>query len=224
LLLFLISLISAIELNKEPNVKESFEVVGRVETVLVAHTFNSHISTPVEKINVLIREGVRGDIHAGRRLVDVREKELLSFGLPKRMEIANHREFSALSIEEMSEISQAMGVPDLPPGLLGENLIVSGIPRFTQLPVGTKLFFKKNNVPQTAVLVVWGENTPCKKPSEALQQHYSELPNIAASFVRHAVGKRGVVGSVYSSGVITQGDIVIAKIPKQYTYEPPSIS
>jgi hypothetical protein len=39
-------------------------------------------------------------------------------------------------------------------------------------------------------------------------------------FVKAAIGRRGIVGSVYSSGVIHPGDTVIAKIPQQRLYEP----
>jgi hypothetical protein len=201
----------------------SFTLEGKVEAVLVASTFGSQVSTPVKKIQVIRNHGVRGDNHAGTRLADVREKELLEFGLPKGIEIANHREFSLVSIEELSSIASAMELPGpIPHGCLGENLVLSGIPRLTELPSGTIFFFRKDEKHlRTAILVVWGENTPCIVPGEAIERHFS-IPKLAARFPKAAMGVRGVVGSIYCSGHIHEGDIVIAKVPPQRIYNPPS--
>ncbi len=208
-----------LELMQKKEIIESFEVIGKVEEVLVAHTFGTHVATPVERINVFIRHGIKGDNHSGFRTADVREKDFIKFGLPKRTEIVNLREFSAVSVEEMKEVTEAMGIPEIPIGSIGENLIISGIPNFTQLPIGTKLFFKKDGNPQMAVLIISGENTPCTVAGEAIQENYPETEKLRALFVKHALGKRGVVGSIFCSGAINKGDIVIARIPRQVPYE-----
>ena len=203
-------------------IKSAFDLEGRVEAVLVARDFGSIVSTPMQKIQLIRGHGVRGDNHAGVRLADVREKELISFGFSKGTEIANHREFSAISVEEMSEIAQAMNLrTTIPLGCLGENLVLSGIPKLTELPTGTMLFFRKDEQQiRTAVLVVWSENTPCQEPGKAIQHRFSDIPGLARLFPKAAIGKRGVVGSVYSSGNIHIGDTVIVKIPRQKIYDP----
>jgi len=198
--------------------KDPFDLQGKVESVLIGRTFETHISTSVEQIDVLIREGIRGDKHSGRRLADAREQAFLNFGLLKRTEIANHREFSAVSVEEMALIAEAMGIPDIPHGLLGENILIRGIPNLTMLPVGTMLFFKKGALIKPAVLIISGENTPCIAPGEAIQSRFPEKAKLAPLFVKSAFGKRGVVGSVYCSGAINVGDTVVAKIPRQHIY------
>jgi MOSC domain-containing protein YiiM len=145
---------------------------------------------------------------------------LLSFGLPKGVEIANHREFSAVSVGELAEVARAMelGKP-IPDGCLGENLVLSGIPKLTQLPTGTMLFFRKaEGQARTAVLVVWGENDPCQGPGEILQTKFPDRQGLARLFPKAAIGKRGIVGSVYVSGNIHEGDVVVAKIPEQRIY------
>lgn len=201
--------------------QEAFDLVGRVEAVLAATTFGDHVSVAARKIQAIRGHGVRGDSHAGMRLADVREQELLEFGLPKGIEIANHREFSAVSAEELGEIAAAMGVPTVPHGCLGENLVLSGIPRLTALPTGTLLFFRKNaRQIRTAVLVVWKENAPCLAPGEAIQARHPDLPKLAARFPKAATGRRGVVGSVYCSGAIHAGDEVVVKVPAQKIYTP----
>ncbi len=201
--------------------KEAFILRGKVEAVLVAATFGDHVSQSAEKIQVVRGHGVRGDGHAGPRLVDAREQGMLSFGFGKGTEIANHREFSAVSVEELKEIAVGMDVPPISYGSLGENLILSGIPRLTSLPIGTMLFFRKNDEQsRTAVLVVWGENKPCVVPGEAIAAKNPGIPKLAPKFVKAAMGRRGVVGSVYCSGIIHAGDEVVVKVPAQRIYEP----
>jgi len=203
-------------------IQEEFTLRGRVEAVLVAETSGSILTTRAEKIRVFCGYGVKGDSHEGTRLADVREREWLGFGLPKGVEIANHRQFSAVSNEELFEIKSGLGLPSLIPyGCLGENLVISGIPRLTELPPRTMLFFSKHgSYKRTAVLVVWGENTPCHFPGQEIQKHFPDIPGLASHFIRVAHGKRGIVGSVYSSGTIHEEDVVEVRVPQQRIYSP----
>ena len=200
----------------------AFEVKGRVEAVLVAANFGSILSTSIPKIQLIRGHGVRGDRHAGVRLADVRERDFLSFGFSKGVEIANYREFSAVSVEELAEVAKAMNLPKpIPHGCLGENLVLSGIPKLSELPTGTMLFFRKNEKQiRTAVLVVWSENMPCQEPGEAIQEKFPEIPELVHLFPRAAIAKRGVVGSIYASGNIHAGDTVVAMVPRQHIYCP----
>lgn len=201
--------------------KSDFSLTGKVEEALVGNDFGSMVSRPVEKLQLIRGHGVKGDNHAGVRLADVRETELLSFGFPKGVEIANYREFSAVSAEELESIAQTMNLPSpIPHGCLGENLVLSGIPKFSELPCGTMMFFRKNEKQiRTAVLMVWAENMPCQHPGEAIQKHFPDIPGLARLFLKAAIGKRGVVGSIYVSGAIHVGDTAIIKIPRQRMYD-----
>lgn len=197
----------------------ALELVGRVESVLVASDFKSIESTPVRKIQCVEGHGIKGDKHAGARLADVREKSFLSSGLFSGTQIANMRQFSAISCEELAQIARSMELPDIiRHGSLGENLVLSGVPKLTELPTGTLLFFKKGETPRSATLFVWGENTPCAAPGEAIQKQFPGLPDVGKKFAKSAMGKRGIVGGVYSSGFIQAGDSVIAQIPAQRIY------
>lgn len=50
---------------------------------------------------------------------------------------------------------------------------------------------------------------------------FYECPNKRAElFPKVAMGKRGVVGSVYSSGTVSVGDEVVVMVPEQRIYEP----
>ena len=200
----------------------AFETEGRVEDVLVATQRGSILSRSVESIQLIQGYGIRDDNHAGRRHVDVRERKLLDFDIPKGTEIANHREFSAISTEELAEIKEAMNLPGpIPHGCLGENLVISGIPKLTELPTGTLLFFQRGqSCNREAILVVWGENIPCPKPGEAIQENFPGIDRPAHLFTRAAIGRRGIAGSVYASGKIHAGDTVVVKAPRQRIYRP----
>ena len=202
---------------------ESFTLVGKVEGLFFSNSSESLVSTPVEQLDVIIRGGIICDNHCGIRFVDSREEAMIKHGFKKKKtcEIANHREFSAISVEEKNQIAEAMNLPEIPNGSLGENLLISGIPNFTLLPVGTLLFFKHGNTVRTAVLLIYGENWPCIGPGNIIQSHFSDRKKLAPLFVEKALNKRGVVGSIFSSGTIHVGDTVIAEIPQRYIYQPP---
>ena len=202
--------------------KDVFELEGRVEAVLIADQEGMLVSSEVSKIEVVLGLGVQGDVHSGTRVADVREVELLRFGISKGTEIVNHREFSAISVEELQEVARTMDLPKfIPYGSLCENLVVKDIPSFTELPSGTLLFFRSSTSQfRTAMLAVWRENGPCVQPGEAIQAHFPGIVGIAKRFPKAALGKRGVVGSVYCSGTIHAGDTIIASIPKQRIYDP----
>lgn len=198
----------------------AFELTGRVEAVLVSRTPGSVVSDGAEKIKAIVGHGIKGDAHAGARLADAREKALIARGVPKGIQIANHREFSAVSLEELREIAEAMGIEGIPFGCLGENLVVSGIPKLTALPAGTLLFFRSDGAIRTTALCVWGENAPCIEPGRALQKRFPNEHGLAAKFPKAALGRRGIVGSVYCSGPIKEGDEIVVAVPRQRTYGP----
>lgn len=199
---------------------DALQLVGKVERVLIAHQHGTHVSSASEKIKFIQGYGVIHDNHAGPRLIDIRDSTVLRFGLPKGMECFNTRQWSAVSQEELSEIAGLMEIPTIDHGLLGENIVVSGIPRFTQLPSGTQLFFKGSKSElRSVVLCVHRENNPCYIPAEAIQSRFPEKEKLVGAFTKHAKHRRGVVGFVLCSGFVKEGDTIIAEVPEQYLYE-----
>ncbi len=170
-------------------------------------------SVPFDKVTAIRGFGFRGDRHAGTRISDVRE--LGQCGIPKGHEVSNMREFSAVSVEELREIQERLGLPEaVPLGCLGENLVISGIPNLTQLPCGSLLTFAdERGVRRTTVLAVWGANNPCRIPGENVQVHFPDVPKVAARFPKAAMGRRGIVGFVFCSGFIKRGDQVTVLLP-----------
>lgn len=200
---------------------EAFQLIGMVEKVLVANQYGSHISVSAEKVKFIQGQGVLHDNHFGQRLLDIRDSTALRFGLPKGMESFNVRQWSAVSQEELDEIAKLAGIPKIDQGLLGENLIVSGIPNFTKLPIGTQFFFKSpKGELRTTILFVYGVNNPCKIIGEAVQSQYPEKQGLVPLLIKNATHRRGLVGFVIGSGFIKEGDTIVVEIPNQEAYEP----
>jgi hypothetical protein len=200
---------------------KAFQLTGRVVKVLVASQYGSHLSVPAEKAKFIQGEGVLHDNHYGPRLLDIRDSVALRFGLPKGMESFNVRQWSAVSQEELDETAKLMKIPGIDHGLLGENLVVSGIPRFTRLPTGTQFFFKgPNGELRSTILFVYSENAPCQIPGDAIQDRFADNKGLRASFIKNAKHRRGLVGFVIGSGFIKEGDTIVAEVPEQEYYEP----
>ncbi len=200
------------------------KIIGTATVVWLGLNFNEQsVATAVPHLLCHVDQGLYGDRHAGPRLSDVREEVLRDIGVGKEVPIANMRQFSALSVEELIAIWHRMGFTDLTTneyGLLGENLILSGFAGgISQLPPGSLLTFgrKKGNDIQHSkvVLAVWGENNPCVVPHRNIQEHYPDR-QLTQPFAKAGKDLRGVVGFVYCGGKIKLGDSVTIWIPANH--------
>ena len=121
--------------------------------------------------------------------------------------VSNHRQWSAISTEEIAELCADIGVdPPFANGALGENLRLSGI-RLAEVPEGSVLEF-----PSGARLAVHGRNDPCVNAAKELSQTYGGA--VGQYFVKRAFGRRGILGTVLETGSICPGDEVTVLIPE----------
>jgi hypothetical protein len=126
---------------------------------------------------------------------------------PRSSEIRpNHRQWSAVSTEEVAELCADMGVdPAFALGAMGENLRLGGI-RLADVPANTVLEFASG-----ARLLVSQRNDPCVNAAKELSQTYG--PAVGQYFVKQAFGRRGILGTVLETGVIRPGDTVRLLVP-----------
>ncbi len=97
--------------------------MGLVEMLLV----NPKRETGLEKSHVpsirLLFTGIEGDCHGGlTRKSDSRMLKQFKRGT----EVRNTRQVSILSVEELADIAQAMGIPEVKPEWVGANLVTRG--------------------------------------------------------------------------------------------------
>lgn len=187
------------------------ELDARTEAILVNSTPEEDLSSSRISSVEVSYAGLQGESHSGlvrASCVRVRHQ------YPQGTEIRNTRQISIVSLEELAVIADGMGLPDLKPEWLGANLLVSGIPHFSQIPPSTRMIFSGG-----ASLVVDLENSPCKYPGEVIDRHH---PGFGKLFAKAAVGRRGVTAWVEREGQIKTGDSIQLFIPPQRLYEIPS--
>ncbi|WP_413988469.1 MOSC domain-containing protein [Labrys okinawensis] len=164
-----------------------------------------------ERLSVLelTHEGIPGDRHAGfLRPADVRVPWF------KRGEaIQNERQVSIVSMEELAIIAANLGIERVEPEWLGANLAVEGLPDFSFIPRGTRLFF-----PSGAVLAVTDQNAPCRIAGAEVERNLSGSDGLALRFAAAAKRLRGVVAYVDRPGIIASGEEFSVRVPEQWVW------
>ena len=184
---------------------------ARTEVILANSTPDEDLSSSRVASVEVSYTGLEGESHSGlvrASCVRVRHQ------YPEGTEIRNTRQISIISIEELAVIADNMGIAELKPEWLGANLLVSGIPSFSQIPPSTRMIFSGG-----ASLVVDLENSPCKYPGEIIERHHPGFGNL---FAKAALGRRGVTAWVEREGHINTGDSIRLYIPPQRIYEIPA--
>lgn len=128
----------------------------------------------------------------------------------------NERQWSAVSVEELAAIQEAMDLKQtLTAAELGANLCLQGIDELSRLPKGTLLKF-----PSGVELTVEEYNPPCHDMGKKLAAIYSTRTGkqlSSTAFSKAAKLTRGVVGVVEVAGTVSEGEEVIVEL-----YETPA--
>ncbi|MDR3522398.1 MAG: hypothetical protein P4L54_12380 [Acidocella sp.] len=156
----------------------------------------------VEALNLDL-QGILGDRHYGfTRAAGAREK-----WYPAGMAMRSGRQVTVVSVEDLELIARTMDLPDVKPEWIGANILIQGVPDFTNIPWGTRLFFENG-----ATLVNEGDNAPCRFAGREVAAHYPGQVDLDLSFVKSAKNRRGIVASVEQAGSIRPGPVRL-KIP-----------
>ncbi|MEZ5115456.1 MAG: hypothetical protein R2737_04230 [Candidatus Nanopelagicales bacterium] len=175
----------------------------RTARVVATHVWPSGADVPVPADPLeLDWGGPVGDRHHGLTMrSDSRQREHYERGT----EIRNHRQVSLVDAAEMERVAAALGIPRMDPGLIADNVYTEGIPDLTGLPPLTRLVFASG-----AVLLLWGENTPCTIAGAMVSERYGTRPE---AFPKAAMGLRGVTGWVEHPGPVRPGDGIEVRLP-----------
>ena len=186
-----------------------YTLTGNVAAVLVCHSQEKSAFATTRQPQVRVTfDGFEGDRHSGLTL----HSGSRTPHYPRGTEIKNDRQVSIVSVEEMAQIRAALGVPTLLPEWLGANLLLQGLPKLTQMPPSTRLFFA-----QGATLVVAQANAPCTNPGKIIRDYYNQ-PGLETLFPKAAHDRRGLVAYVEKPGLIAEGDAVRVEVPHQVLY------
>jgi hypothetical protein len=174
------------------------ETIGTVDKVLVASDANSIASVSYKSVKVTL-EGFEGDKHSGwTKPSDGRTKFY-----PRGTTIRNNRQISLVSNEELAKIARKLNIPELLPEWMGANLVIKGIPAFTSIKPGTRMFFSGGTT-----LLITEENFPCMTMTKEIISHFSNRPDLEETIIKASMHKRGLVAVVELPGKINEGDEV----------------
>jgi hypothetical protein len=158
---------------------------------------------------VLDWDGAAGEAHSGRtRPACARVRDVH----PKGTEIANTRQLTLLSAEELAAIAAEMGVDRLDPGWIGASLVLEGIADFSHVPPSSRL-----RGPSGATLVIDMENLPCTLSGREVERH---LPGHGRALKPAAMDRRGVTAWVERPGMLRLGDVLELFVPTQRGWLP----
>lgn len=148
--------------------------------------------------------GIKGEWHSG--LTRASCSRVVS-QYPKGTEIANTRQISILSEEDLAQTASAMGLPELLPEWLGASIILKGMSDFTNIPPSSRLISTSG-----VGLVIDMENAPCQFPAQEIEH---EHPGKGKLYKPAAKGKRGVVAWVERPGCLSLGEKVTLHVPPE---------
>ena len=147
-------------------------------------------------------DGIVGDRHRGHlRPTFKADKQ------PPGMMRRNERMWSAIAVEELHAIGEAMGLAEpLTAADVTANIVFDGCPDLSKLPKGTTLVF-----PSGLELIVEEFCAPCLDKGAELAGRYTRAngdPLTNTEFSKAAKLSRGLVGIVEVEGVARVGDVV----------------
>ena len=152
--------------------------------------------------------GIDSDVNSGAtRVAGPREP-----AFKRGTQLANLRQVSLVSMEELDIIASHMGIERLDPGWLAANIAIEGAGPITQVPRGTIILF-----PSGASLYVSDLNSPCNAAADLIRRHGRVPEQQTSTFVRHAMGRRGLVALVYAEGDVHAGD------PIEFLFQQPEL-
>jgi hypothetical protein len=160
-------------------------------------------ATAIDQMSVTL-DGPTGEAHAG----PTRPSCSRVTGLyPRGTLIANVRQLSVVSAEELQMIAAEMGLAAIDPSWLGASMVIEGIPDFSHVPPSSRL-----QGPDGAVLVIDMNNHPCQFPSKEIEK---DRQGYGVKFKPAAKDRRGVTAWIEKAGTFAIGDELTLHIPDQ---------
>jgi hypothetical protein len=185
-------------------------LTGHIDTVLTGNRRGrlAFVTAPAERLTVDL-EGILDNRYRGwTRAADSRAPYV-----PRGRPIRNDRQISLVSHEDLADIARALDVPVIDPAWIGANVVVAGLPAFSYLPRGTRLFTSGG-----AILTVTDQNAPCTLSGEVIGDAIGR-PETKLQFAKIAHGRRGLVAVVEHPGTIDAGSPLDVRLPAQWIYE-----
>lgn len=131
--------------------------------------------------------GIREDRHYGETRID-----------SKGNVVPNLRTITVLGVEGVRAAAENLGIDPIPPGGLGENLLIEGLGDLSEVGPGDEIRVLGEDGEPKVVLEVYKQNDPCSST-----QFYHKM------MVKELYGRRGLLCTVTKPGPVSVGDKVI---------------
>ncbi len=169
----------------------------------VSNSDNDLRAVPVSTLSLKFG-GSEGECHSG---LSRKSCSRLITQYPRGTVIANVRQLSIISQEELDQIALEVGLSKLDPALVGASMVVQGLPDFSHVPPSSRLMVESG-----ASIIVDMENRPCSLPSQVIEKVH---PGCGKAFKNAARNRRGVTAWVECEGLLCIGDKLRLHIPDQ---------
>lgn len=133
----------------------------------------------------ITRFGIPGDRHYGETRMS------------RGRAIPNNRPITIVGVEGVRDACERLGIPQVPPGGLGENMLVEGLGDLSEIGPGDQVRVLDENGEPNVVFEVYKQNDPCVN----LQIYHKGM-------VKELYGKRGLLCTVLVEGTVRVGDTV----------------
>src|SRR5436190_10259640 len=142
---------------------------GRIAGLYVGDSKGT-VKRPVSSL-LLTMDGIEGDAHAGRTQKTGAREPAFRRGTT----VANTRQLSLVSIEELNEIASRLGVTHIDPAWMAANIATEGAGPITQLPLGTLL-----RASSGACIYIAELNSPCRVAAHLIAEHVAYAGDVSA--------------------------------------------
>lgn len=170
--------------------REMVEAPARLGTI-IAVCYSKELINNVSKVphdsGEIEQWGIREDRHYGEMRTDSKGKV-----------VPNLRTITVLGVEATRAACANLGIAPIPPGGLGENLLIEGLGDLSEVGPGDEVWVLSPDGEPKVILEVYKQNDPC-----ASTQFYHKM------MVKELYGRRGLLCTVTMPGHVSVGDKVI---------------
>lgn len=175
-------------LDMKEATKESAAVrTGTVIAVAYSKELINDVGKQTHDSADITQLGVPGDRHYGET----------RYSSSKRATVPNNRPITIVGVEATRAACEKLGVGPIPPGGMGENLLIEGLGDMSDFVEGDQVQMLSEDGEPKVILEVRKQNEPCS----SLQIYHKQM-------TKELMGKRGVICTVLKEGRVQLGDRV----------------
>ncbi|MDQ3707048.1 MAG: MOSC domain-containing protein [Chloroflexota bacterium] len=158
---------------------------GTVSAVCYSAELINGVGKEVRESAQVTKWGIPGDRHYGETRVS------------RGRVVPNNRPVTVVGADGTRAACEKLGIPNIPPGGLGENILAEGLGDLSDVTAGDEIHVLGERGEPKVILSVWKQNDPCAN----LMVYHKQM-------VKELMGRRGVLCTVLLEGEVRVGDTI----------------